>query len=242
VFEALEQDDKLRTDFFKACLMKLGLQVNQTEQSVPSLSRLHLSSISAPETADLVASLEEVITKSADGEDFIKAENDTFHLEKPSKWSMGSLSKAISTAVSGSTDGTADEGGADDSILDYNKVVKRLIAHEEELPSSKETPYFNHQAYYANLINYIQKTNGTEGWFGKHLLYGEVVTSTSTMLEKSVCRYLYFKFIAKISTEIPAFLSIFQTASPQPQQPKWLDAGEAQMFGSLLLDLSCSAQ
>jgi biotin--protein ligase len=166
--------------------MKLGLQVNQTEQSVPSLSRLHLTSISPPETAELVASLEEVITKSEDGEEFIKAENDTFHLEKPSKWSMGSLSKAIASTVPGSAEKATDEGGVDDSILDYDQIVKRLIAHEEELPPSKETPYFNHNAFYANLRHYIQRTNGTEGDFGKHLLYGEVVTSTSTMLEKYV--------------------------------------------------------
>jgi len=195
VVEALEQDDKLRTDFFKACLMKLSLQVNQTEQSVPSLSRLHLTSISPPEIAELVASWEEIITKSDDGEEFIKAENDTFHLEKPSKWSMGSLSEAISSTITGSTDGTADEDGADDSILDYNKVIKRLIAHEGELPSSKETPYFNHHAFFANLGHYIKKTNGMEGMFGNRLLYGEVVTSTSTMLEKYVCTIFQLHFL-----------------------------------------------
>jgi biotin---protein ligase len=178
VYDLLEQDDKLRVYFFKACLLKLGLQVNQTEQSVPSLSRLHLSSILPTETAELVSSLEEVITKEGD-EEFIKAENDTFIIEKPSRWSMGTLKEALPA----SADGKADDG-TNDSVLDYNAVVKRIIAHEEELPSSKDTPYFNHHAYFSNLTHYIQKTNGTEGWFGKHLLYGEVVTSTSTMLDK----------------------------------------------------------
>jgi biotin--protein ligase len=184
VVEALGEDDKLRTDFFKACLMKLGLQVNQTEQSVPSLSRLHLSSLTPYETAELVTEWTEIITKSDDGEEYIKGDNDTFHLEKPSKWSMGSLKAAISSALPGSGEDEADVDIASDSILDYDKVVKRLVAHEEELPSSKETPYFNHHAFFANLTHYIQTTNGTEGWFGKHLMYGEVVTSTSTMLEK----------------------------------------------------------
>jgi biotin--protein ligase len=184
--EALKADDKLRTDFFKACLMKLGLQVNQTEQSVPSLSRLHLSSISPTETSEIVTMLADAMTKDEDGEEWIKGENDTFHLENPSsKWSMGSLSKAISSVVpSSSAEDKADLDGSNVSILDYNEVVKRLVAHEEELPSSKETPYFNHHAFFANLQHYIQQTNGTEGWFGKHLLYGEVVTSTNTMLEK----------------------------------------------------------
>lgn len=75
VFEALDEDDKLRVDFFKACLVKLGLQVNQAEQSVPSLSRLHLSSILPAETAELVASLEGVITKEGD-EEYMKGENE----------------------------------------------------------------------------------------------------------------------------------------------------------------------
>lgn len=176
VFDTLEEDDKLRVDFFKACLLKLGLQVNQAEQSVPSLSRLHLSSILPTETAELVASLEEVITKEGD-EEYIKGENDTFLIEKPERWSVSALKEAIS----GST-----EEKADDSIFDYNAVTKRIVPHEEEWPTNKETPYFNHHTYFANLTHYIQKTNGTEGWFGKHLLYGEVVTSTSTMLEKSV--------------------------------------------------------
>jgi len=177
--EALEQDDKLRVDFFKACLTKLGLQVNQTEQSVPSLSRLHLSSILPTETAELVSSLGEAITKEGD-EEYIKGESDVFLIEKPSRWSMGALSKALPV----STERKADDGTSD-SIIDYNEIVKRVVAHEEELPSTKETPYFNHHSYFSNLNHYIQQTNGTEGWFGKHLLYGEVVTSTSTMLEKS---------------------------------------------------------
>lgn len=178
VFEVLEQDDKLRVDFFKACLVKLGIQVNSAEQSVPSLSRLHLSSILPTETAELVSSLGNAITKEGD-EEYIKGENDTFLIEKTERWAMGALKEAIS----GSLEEEADDG-LTDSILDYNALTKRIIPHEQEWPSTKETPYFNHYAYFANLTHYIQKTNGTEGWFGKHLLYGEVVTSTSTILEK----------------------------------------------------------
>lgn len=122
--------------------------------------------------------MEEAITIEGD-EEYIKGENDTFLIEKPERWSMGTLKDAISD----STEDKADDGSTD-SVLDYNTLTKRLVPHEQEWPTSKETPYFNHHAYFANLAHYIQKTNGTEGWFGKHLLYGEVVTSTSTMLEK----------------------------------------------------------
>ena len=87
VIEALAEDDKQRTDFLKACLTKLGLHVNQEEDLVPSLSRLHLSSLIASTTSEVVASLEDIITVE-DDEEYIKDDNDTFRIERPSSWSV----------------------------------------------------------------------------------------------------------------------------------------------------------
>ncbi|KAF2097350.1 class II aaRS and biotin synthetase [Rhizodiscina lignyota] len=190
VVEAIAADDKPRAAFLKACLLKLGLNINEHEQSVPSLSRLHLSSQHASDVSELVSSWADIISLD-DGEEYIKAENDTFHLEKPSRWSMGTLSRvvgSIASALEGVTeDSKADDGDGDGDriILDYNKVVKRLVAHETDLPTNKETPNFNHHAYFANLRHYQTKTKGIEGEFGKYLMYGEVVTSTNTLLEKN---------------------------------------------------------
>lgn len=177
--KVLEEDDKQRTDFLKACLLKLGLKVSQETTAVPSLSRLHLSSMLPNGVSDIMAGLQEIVS-IADGEEYIKDENDTFHLEKPSVWSLGSLSKALTGESSVKT----DEGDDDDRIIDYNAVVKRLVVHEKEPPQSKETPYFNHEAFYANLRHYENKTQELKDRFGNSLLYGEVVTSTNTMLEK----------------------------------------------------------
>lgn len=127
-----------------------------------------------------MASLEEIIIMQ-DGEEYIKDENDTFHLEKPSAWSFGSVLNALPVA----DDVKADQGTSDDDrIIDYNKVIKRLVMHEGAPPASKETPYFNHDAFYANLKHYQSRTEGGENNFGSQILYGEVVTSTNTMLEK----------------------------------------------------------
>ena len=176
--EALEKDEKLRSDFFKACLLKLGLQVNSSEQAIPSLSRLHLSAVNASNVADLVASWQEIITVE-NGEDFIKGENDTLHLEDPdTRWSMSAMKAAISGA--GKTEQYPEVDDSGDRIIDYNKIVKRLASHKQDLPSAKETPYFNHRAFFSNLMNY-----GSQAQFGKFLCYGEVVTSTSTMLERN---------------------------------------------------------
>ena len=188
VVDALAADDKARAAFLKACLLKLGLDINEREQTVPSLSRLHLSSQRASDVSELVFSWAQIITQD-DGEEYIKSENDTFHLEKPSRWSMGTLSGAVEAVASalGVESSKADEdrdGDGDRIILDYNKVVKRLVAHETDIPSNKETPYFNHHAYFANLRHYRAQTRGIDGNFGEYLMYGEVVTSTNTLLEK----------------------------------------------------------
>ena len=178
--EDLAEDDKQRTDFLKACLLKLGLKVSQETTAVPSLSRLHLSSVLPNGTSDIMAGLQEIIS-IADGEEYIKDENDTFHLEKPSAWSLGSLAKALTGEKSEKTDDGDDD---EDRIIDYNAVIKRLVVHAKEPPSSKETPYFNHDAFYANLRYYESRTQGAKNGFGNSILYGEVVTSTNTMLEK----------------------------------------------------------
>ncbi|MCJ1414096.1 biotin holocarboxylase synthetase [Xylographa parallela] len=181
VIDSLAQDDKPRTDFVKACLNKLGLQVNQEQSTVPSLSRLHLTSMRPPDTLVILDTLRDII-ETEDGEEYIKDENDTFHLEKPSAWSLGKLNDALTEDQSDKTD---QDDGAEDKILDYSTVVKRVIIHENDHPTSKETPYFNHHAYFANLKHYQSASKDVNPDFGRYLLYGEVVTSTNTMLEKN---------------------------------------------------------
>ncbi|CAF9919238.1 MAG: biotin holocarboxylase synthetase [Heterodermia speciosa] len=180
VVDALTEDDPQRTDFLKACLWKLGLEVNQEQNVVPSLSRLHLSSILPSYTSELMASLADIIT-TEDGKEYIQDENDRFCIERMSTWSFGSVANALPT--SGSV--TAEEEADQDRILDYSKITKHIVIQDQQVPQSKETPYFNHHAFFANL-EYFQ-SRSTEGGdaYGKHLLYGEVVTSTNTILEKN---------------------------------------------------------
>ena len=179
LIEALAKDDKPRTDFLMACLLKLGLEVNPDNIAVPSLSRLHLSSVLPQGTSDILSALQEIITID-DGEEYIKDENDTFHLEKPSSWSLSTIAAALPDSEGKDT----NHGAAEDRIIDYSTVVKRLVFHKEDLPTGKDTPYFNHQAYFANLKNYEPHLSDKKACFGRDLLYGEVVTSTNTMLEK----------------------------------------------------------
>jgi biotin--protein ligase len=171
----LTEDDQLRTNFLKACLAKLGLKVNEDQNVVPSLSRIHISSLLFADTTNLLHDLSDIIIQE-NGQEYIKDENDTFLLEKPSTWSTESLKDALPRKE-------ADEAD-EDRILDYNTIVKRVYFHENDLPLSRETPYFNHHAYFSNLTLYQETSPGVNLEFGKRLMYGEVVTSTNTLLEK----------------------------------------------------------
>ncbi|KAM0164147.1 hypothetical protein ACHAPC_000482 [Botrytis cinerea] len=183
----LAADDDSRTKFLKGCLSKLGLTVSEEASAAPSLSRIHLSSVHPPFVPELLASLEEIIEKE-NGEEIIKGENDTLHLERSeSSWSVQSLVKSLSDAVVSTAEEkhTIESAKADDGIIDYNAIPKRVIFHETDWPSTKETPYFNHHAFYSNLRLYQQEKLSEAEEFGNTLLYGEVVTSTNTMLEKN---------------------------------------------------------
>lgn len=184
LISTLRAADEGRAAFLKACLTKLGLEVNQDTSSIPSLSRMHLSAMNGGEVDDLLHGLEEAITRE-DGEEYIQGENDMFHLEKPdTKWDMNALKRTLSQD---------SNALAADGIIDYSAIPKRVMIHDETWPDTKETPYFNHHAYYSNLKAYRQIDQEAENW-GDHLMYGEVVTSTNTLLEKN------FKLLSHLPT------------------------------------------
>lgn len=187
----------------KACLAKLGLTASQDNQGVPSLSRLHLSVLQSSEVSELVSSWTDIV-EEVDGEAIIKGENDTFQLEKQSgPWNASAAStlslqkvadalpevvKNVLPNMSGTSNETEAQQKAaqeDAGIVDYDKLTKRMLVHDTSLPDTKQTPYFNHHAYFANLAHYKKSNLHMHETFGNVLLYGEVVTSTSTLLEKN---------------------------------------------------------
>lgn len=204
VVTVLAGDEEHRMDFMRACLVKLGLTVTE-EQNVPSLSRIHLSSLQASSVSELVQSLKEIIA-TAGGEEYINDDNDRFHVVRESAWSLGNLYKALPSLqekdkrIDQKTDGRGDR----DMIFDYNFSTKEVLIHESDHPASEETPYFNHGSYYSNLSQYQAMVPGAKSNFGHHLLYGEVVTSTNTILEKNtqLLRRLPTGFTAVATTQV----------------------------------------
>ncbi|KAF1942737.1 class II aaRS and biotin synthetase [Clathrospora elynae] len=218
VIDDITATDATRQAFMRLILGKLGLRVNEQEQAVPSLSRLHLTSHNLTEVSDLVATWSEILTV-IDGDEYVKGENDVFRIEKKgSAWSVKELKRAVGvmseklpTLVTTTNkeeqheQNEKEEEGKkkpktkeeeiqecieytantnSDQILNFEKVVKVIVPHEKELPTTKETP-FHHEAFYANLHHYHNKLRNPDASFGKHLMYAEVVTSTNSLLEKN---------------------------------------------------------
>ncbi|OJJ81605.1 biotin--[acetyl-CoA-carboxylase] ligase BPL1 [Aspergillus glaucus CBS 516.65] len=194
VVDALAADDKSRTDFLKACLSKLGLQVTNETTTVPSLSSLHLSAQDPEDTSKIISSLQDGITKEGD-EEYFKDANDTFRLEKSGVWNMGNLEESLPAE--------SENQDTNQGIVDYNAILKRLVIHDE-LPSTKITPYFNHYAFYSNLRHYQSNMKEGASEFGSNLMYAEVITSTNTILEKNpqLLRSLPNGFTATATTQV----------------------------------------
>ncbi len=186
VLDALIEDDKARTVFFKACLKKLNLRVDDEEQAVPALTAIHLSSVDSSDVTKLLASME--VIKTSDGEKYINGEQDVFHVEKPSSaWSMDRLTEEVLDIWPAIDKSAPKVEDSTEYIIHPGEVVKNIIMHDNALPSAKETPHFDHAAYYANLVAYNSSIGSPDSkhlQFGRYLMYGEVITSTSTLLEK----------------------------------------------------------
>jgi biotin--protein ligase len=187
VIESISATNKTRIVFLGLVLQKLGLEVNEEEQAVPSLSRLHLTSHTGTDVSNLVATWAEVLTV-VDGDQYVKGENDVFRIEKPgSAWSVKELKRAVNAvtdklptllgvagnAHAGTTQDdskkkpkTREEdirecvdytaASSSDQIVEYEKIVKVIVPHDQGLPSTKEIP-FHHEAFYANLNFYHTK-------------------------------------------------------------------------------------
>lgn len=192
VVDAITADESFCVQFLRACLKKLDLLVEDDDQAIPSLSKLHLSAAQPELVSELVSSWRSTgLLKETNNT--INGENDTFIIES-SGWSMQSLTDAVESALD------VD----DHTAVDFNSVPKRIVAHENKLPENKETPCFNHAAFYASIRRLQGQLRDHEGQFGKRLLYGEVVTSTSTLLEKnaSLLSTLPNGFTATATTQV----------------------------------------
>ena len=184
----LVHNESQRMLFMSACLVKLGLDVGtrkDKEKEVPPQSPIHLSCEQPFELQSLVAALKENIYVE-DGEQYMDDDSDKFHFVDPSAWDMEGLRTALRLPKAEEADATNQtHGSTGNRIRDYSNVTKNLLVHISGHPSAQQTPQFNHGQFYHYLTQYQASTENTSFGFGQLLLYGEVVSSTNTLLEKN---------------------------------------------------------
>ncbi|EHK23600.1 uncharacterized protein TRIVIDRAFT_82399 [Trichoderma virens Gv29-8] len=167
--EKLAADDKSRTSFLKALLSELGLEVVQDDYTPPSLSSLHLTAVEGGKVTELLCDWGDVIEKE-NGNEFIRGEADTFQIiNQEDELNLDELQSSLPLT---------------ETIDDPSSATKKIIAHEMKLPSDDLTPRFSHERFYSSLRQYRKIESDAEQW-GDVLLYGDVVTSTNTLLEKN---------------------------------------------------------
>lgn len=157
----------------KACLERLGLEPNSTVAAVPSLSNLHLSSMSGREVTEMLCAWDDVSEEKGDVR-VIRGESDTYQIREVSgDLHMDELEEALPNAP------------ATTGAQEYEAPVKAIFAYDHGLPSTKRTPHFDHKLFYTSLEESRLLEEGAKTW-GNTMLYGDVVTSTNTVLHRSV--------------------------------------------------------
>ncbi|KAK9377893.1 biotin-protein ligase [Lipomyces chichibuensis] len=194
--QKLIADNPRRLAFMKSILIKLGLKVNVnvTEDSPPLPTTLHLTSGYQVDIASLwstIKSVKGLLEKDTQDQNQKKlklvGENDTFLFAESSD-SPFDLREVAAQVPSAETNEIPN---------DLNKVFKDVVVYHGDktwMPTLNQTPHFDHALYYNELI----PPNSPRQTFGSTILYGEVVTSTSTMLDRnlSLLRHLPTGFTA----------------------------------------------
>lgn len=167
LYIALLQDDESRMRLLRHCVSSLGLEVNTGQGANPSLSTIHLTSASR----SLAAKLNNVLANYMQGT-VARDDHDTFCFERQPDSSQRHQDNPRSVA-------DADQGVND-------STAKHITIYDEGFPSVKATPLFDHDVFFTNLSQSGNLGPTGDVWFGNHLLYGEVMESTNTILAKSV--------------------------------------------------------
>ncbi|VEU24075.1 DEKNAAC105247 [Brettanomyces naardenensis] len=163
VIKTLRNHNGQRLAFLRACLKKLGLQVNESDTSRPSLTPLYLTGMNPPETSALIDTMEK--NMGYEIQNVVNGGNDKFSLHR----SLKDLALFH------------QKQGYEDPEL----AIKEIFACAEGYPDRRLTPYFNFD-YFHDELNKAYQNLGIHGEFGRLLMYGEVVTSTSILMDSNI--------------------------------------------------------
>ena len=140
----------------------MQLEVSDLDTRIPKLTPLYLCSLAGwrPSVNQYMNQINTLVEKNDEGQLLLKEKNDTFlYLKKDSLY-----------------------------LGDTNEEPKPVYVYNEEgtYPSVQDTPYFNFGVYFAELEQTARNKGLVHKTLGSCVLYGEVVTSTSSMLERNL--------------------------------------------------------
>ncbi|KAK6357794.1 biotin holocarboxylase synthetase [Orbilia blumenaviensis] len=200
-------DETRRLEFMSALLKHLGLRSNDnTRPTSRSLSDLHLSGLGPTEIKDIWQKLKH-LGSSGTGDATsvtVEAETATFLLENQS----------LGPSTSRLGDGMA--GGSAINVKVY----------EDGTPADEDTPYFNVLTYFQHLRSH--RAGSTKALkYGSPLLYGELMTSTNSILDKN------FKLLQELPSGFTV-VAIQQTAARGRGSNSWISPLGALVFSMVV--------
>ncbi|KAI1735089.1 biotin-protein ligase [Xylaria scruposa] len=166
VIATLLESDATRLRFLGGCLTKLGLKRNSDVMAIPSLSPMLISSAN-PSDANLLMYLLEGIMH----EGYIVDDHDTFHLEMQSD--RGTHQVQIGNQEAGEMNRPSSEGTS-------RYGPKHIVVYNRDYPNSQEAPLFDHNRFFSIMTEGSPSSHRV--WFGRFLMYGEVMESTNIVL------------------------------------------------------------
>ncbi|KAF6015795.1 hypothetical protein HII12_000587 [Brettanomyces bruxellensis] len=164
VVDVLKGHNEERMDFLRACLKKMGLHVNEsTSVGRPHLTPLFLTSVNKTDTQQVIGRLERELPHGIDNISNGGSDKFRFH------WSLSELGDKL-----------PEEG-----YEDPETAIKEVYACVDRLPTREETPNFDIGAFLCELPRAYSNLS-TVGAVGKTFMYGEVVTSTSALMDSNI--------------------------------------------------------
>ncbi|OBA23071.1 class II aaRS and biotin synthetase [Metschnikowia bicuspidata var. bicuspidata NRRL YB-4993] len=194
IVAALRATDDLRARFLAACLGKTGLRTNDDPAStVPRITPLYMAAHLEPRRAQMVVAALRANMDFVAPNTFEDA-HDTFVLH-------------------GEDDGVqdymlaADSAGAPELLEALTAGAKHIKAYTSAaLPEPRLTPYFDMRLYFDSLarLHAHSAAPPEDRDFGSLLCYGEVVSSTNTLLDANPnwLRHLPTGFTLTASTQV----------------------------------------
>lgn len=183
IMKELKRTKVERLKFFTSCLEQLGFKTNH-ELERPKLTPLFLTSFDDKCTHDLINKLETNIGYYS--QEIMDFGHDKFHIHNDIDELSGTIEKCANIEQ------------------DPDLTIKQLFVCGSNLPSPEMTPFFSVKNFQNHMKKLYEETSQqlTPTSIGSNFLYGEVLTSTSALMDSN----------AQLLRNLPSGFTIYGTS------------------------------